>query len=223
MAATVNGDGLQTVPIEPEAELEPERGGLLRQTRTAALMLVVLTALTGVAYPLVVTGIAQVFFNDQANGSLIERDGQVIGSELIGQDFFGQAGYFWGRQSAAGDGYDANLSGGSNLGPTNPALLERIDETVTAIQAAHPEQAGVPIPVDLVTASGSGLDPHVSPAAAEYQVSRIARERGLSVEQVRELVNDHTEGRDLGVLGEKRVNVLTLNLALDETAPMAGQ
>lgn len=221
MAATVNGDAQQAVPIEPDAELEPERGGLLRQARTAALMLVILTVLTGVIYPLVVTGIAQVFFNDQANGSLIERDGQVIGSELIGQDFFGQAGYFWGRQSAAGDGYDANLSSGSNLGPTNPALLERIDETVAAILAAHPEQAGVPIPVDLVTASGSGLDPHISPAAAEYQVARIARERGLSVEQVRELVNEHTEGRDLGVFGEERVNVLKLNLALDETAPLA--
>lgn len=223
MSATVNGDAQQAVPIEPEAELEPERGGLLRQARTAALMLIILTVLTGVIYPLVVTGVAQLFFNDQADGSLIERDGQVIGSELIGQDFFGQAGYFWGRQSAAGDGYDANLSSGSNLGPTNPVLLERIDETVVAIQAAHPEQAGVPIPVDLVTASGSGLDPHISPAAAEYQMARIARERGLSVEQVRELVNDHTDGRALGVLGEERVNVLKLNLALDEAAPLAGQ
>jgi K+-transporting ATPase ATPase C chain len=186
-------------------------------------MLLVLTLLTGVAYPLAVTGIAQLLFNDQANGSLIERDGRVIGSELIGQDFFGQEGYFWGRQSAAGDGYDANLSGGSNLGPTNPALLERIEETVAVIQAAHPEQAGVPIPVDLVTASGSGLDPHISPAAAEYQVARVARERGLSIEQVRELVDEHTEGRDLGVLGEERVNVLLLNLALDGATPVADQ
>jgi K+-transporting ATPase ATPase C chain len=191
--------------------------------RTAGLMIVVMTVLTGIIYPLVVTGISQALFNDQANGSMIERDGQVVGSELIGQDFFGTAGYFWGRPSAAGAGYDANLSSGSNLGPTNPALLERIDETIAELEAAHPERAGQPIPVDLVTASGSGLDPHITPAAAEYQVPRIARERGMSEDQVRELVEDATDGRSLGIFGEEHVNVLTLNLALDEAAPLAGQ
>jgi K+-transporting ATPase ATPase C chain len=191
--------------------------------RTAGLMIVVMTVLTGIIYPLVVTGMSQALFNDQANGSMIERDGQVVGSELIGQDFFGTAGYFWGRPSAAGAGYDANLSSGSNLGPTNPALLERIDETIAELEAAHPERAGQPIPVDLVTASGSGLDPHITPAAAEYQVPRIARERGMSEDQVRELVEDATDGRSLGIFGEEHVNVLTLNLALDEAAPLAGQ
>jgi K+-transporting ATPase ATPase C chain len=185
-------------------------------------MIVVMTVLTGIIYPLVVTGFSQMLFNEQANGSMIERDGQVVGSELIGQDFFGTAGYFWGRQSAAGEGYDANLSSGSNLGPTNPALLERVDETIAALEAAHPERAGQPIPVDLATASGSGLDPHISPAAAEYQVPRIARERGISEDQVRELVEDATDGRFLGILGEEGVNVLKLNLALDEVAPLPG-
>jgi K+-transporting ATPase ATPase C chain len=193
-----------------------------RVLRTAGLMILVMTVLTGIIYPLVVTGISQVLFNDQANGSMIERDGQVVGSELIGQDFFGTAGYFWGRPSAAGAGYDANLSSGSNLGPTNPALLERIDETIAALEAAHPERAGQPIPVDLVTASGSGLDPHISPAAAEYQVPRIARERGISEDQVRELVDDATDGRFLGILGEEGVNVLEINMALDEVAPLPG-
>lgn len=193
---------------------------ILRTLRTAGLMLLVLTLLTGLIYPLVVTGLAQVFFNEQANGSMLERDGQTIGSELIGQDFFGQTGYFWGRPSAAGAGYDANLSSGSNLGPTNQVLLDRIDETLAALQAAHPERAGQQVPVDLVTASGSGLDPHISPAAAEYQVPRIARERGISEDVVRDLVKDHTDGRSLGIFGEKTVNVLKLNLALDEAAPL---
>jgi K+-transporting ATPase ATPase C chain len=208
-------------PGTGSAEVVMAEPSIARTLRTAVLLLVIMTVLTGVAYPLVVTGIAQVAFNDKANGSLIERDGVVIGSELIGQNFFGSAGYFWGRPSAAGEGYDANLSSGSNLGPTNPALFERIDETIAALRAAHPERGDASIPVDLVTASASGLDPHISPAAAEYQVARIARERGISEAQVRELVDDATEGRSLGVFGEAGVNVLKLNLKLDEVAPLA--
>jgi K+-transporting ATPase ATPase C chain len=206
-----------------EVDVEPLRGSLLRQMRIGFTILIVFTLLTGVIYPLVITGIAQVVFNDKANGSMIERDGQTVGSELVGQDFFGQVGYFWGRPSAGVDGYNGGVSSGSNLGPTNPVLIDRINESVAAIQAAHPERAGQPIPVDLVTASGSGLDPHISPASAEYQVPRIARERGISEEQVRDLVDEYTDGRTLGVLGEPRVNVLQLNLALDELAPLAGR
>jgi potassium-transporting ATPase KdpC subunit len=191
-----------------------------QQLRPALVSLLVLTLVTGVIYPLVVTGIAQVAFPAQANGSLLVEDGQVRGSALIGQPF-DDPRYFWGRLSATGvhpynafNGDALAGSSGSNLGPLNPALAEAVQARVDALQAADP-QAAPPYPADLVTASGSGLDPHISPAAAAYQVRRVAQARGLSEEQVRQLISQHTEGRDLGILGEPRVNVLRLNLALD--------
>jgi len=181
-----------------------------------------LTLITGVIYPLLVTGLAQVIFPHQANGSLILRDGRAVGSELIGQSF-DDPRYFWGRLSATGafayNAFNAETltgSSGSNYGPLNPALLEAAQARVDALRAADPGN-GAPIPVDLVTASGSGLDPHISVAAALYQLPRVARERGLSEDRVRQLVDENTEGRQLGFLGEPRVNVLELNLALDET------
>jgi K+-transporting ATPase ATPase C chain len=182
--------------------------------RPALMSLIILTLVTGVAYPLLVTGIAQVVFPIQANGSLIVRDGKVVGSALIGQRF-DDPRYFWGRPSSTNPfGYNAAASSGSNLSPTNPALVNAVQGRVEALHAADPGNTA-PVPVDLVTASASGLDPHISPAAALYQVPRVARERKLSPDAVRALVDRHTEGRQLGFLGEPRVNVLALNLALD--------
>jgi K+-transporting ATPase ATPase C chain len=189
----------------------------MKNLLTAVLMTIVTTILFGLVYPLMVTGIAQLVFPDRANGQLIRRgDGIVIGSRIIGQPFSGP-GYFHSRLSAAGAaGYDAGASSGSNLGPTNQKLIDRVKADVAKLQAENP---GKHVPIDLVTTSASGLDPHISPAAAEFQVHRVARERGLSENEVNVLVARHTEGRTLGILGEPRVNVLTLNLELDERKP----
>lgn len=184
---------------------------MLRQLRYALGFLFLLAVLTGVIYPLAVTGVAQVFFRHQANGSLINDNGQVIGSELIGQPF-SDPRYFWGRPSATD--YDAAASSGSNQAPTNPALLAAVQERIETLKAVDPDNQE-PVPVDLVTASASGLDPDISVAAARYQVPRVARYRGLSEEAVSALVDRFTAGRQLGILGEPRVNVLDLNLALD--------
>jgi K+-transporting ATPase ATPase C chain len=188
---------------------------MLSQLRPAMVCLVFFTLLTGLAYPLVMTGLAQAVFPYKANGSLLERGGRVVGSEIIGQPF-DDPRYFWGRPSATDPfPYNAAASAGSNLGPTNPALEAAVKARMAALRAADPGNTQ-PIPVDLVTASASGLDPHISVAAALYQVPRVARARGLSEEQVRALVGQFTEGRQYGLLGEPRVNVLKLNLALDE-------
>ena len=182
--------------------------------RPAFMMLLILTVLTGLVYPLAITGLAQLIFAEQANGSLIVRDGRVIGSKLIGQ-YFDKPEYFWSRPSATSPfPYNAAASGGSNLGPTNPALLDAVKARVAALRAVDPGNDS-PVPVDLVTASGSGLDPHISPAAALYQVKRVARARGLDESTVQALVAQQTEGRQFGLLGEPRVNVLQLNLSLD--------
>jgi potassium-transporting ATPase KdpC subunit len=187
---------------------------MLKEFRPALVMLVMLTVLTGVAYPLIVTGVGQAFFSHQANGSLIEREGKPVASRLIGQAFT-QPKYFWGRPSATSPyPYNASASSGSNQGPLNPALTDAVKARIQALRDADPS-APAAVPVDLVTASGSGLDPHISPAAAEYQVNRVAKARNLSAEQVRRLVADHTEGRQLGFFGEPRVNVVELNFALD--------
>lgn len=184
---------------------------------TAILMTMVTTVLLGLIYPLVVTGIAQVIFPDKANGQLLVKDGQMIGSRIIGQPF-SSPGYFRSRPSAAGAvGYDAGASSGSNLGPTNKKLLERVKADVEKLQAENP---GQPIPIDLVTTSASGLDPHISPAAAEFQIPRVAKEREMSEAEVRQLVQAHTQHRPFGLLGEPGVNVLELNLALDVRSPM---
>jgi potassium-transporting ATPase KdpC subunit len=185
------------------------------QLRAALVLFGLLTVLTGVVYPALVTLVAQGVFPYQANGSVLERDGRATGSALIGQPF-DDPRYFWGRPSATSEvPYNAASSTGSNLGPTNPDFLEAVRKRVETVRDAHPDQADRPIPVELVTASASGLDPHISPAAAEYQVARVAGARGLSPDNVRRLVAAHTEGRTLGILGEPRVNVLQLNLALD--------
>ncbi|MDQ3687593.1 MAG: potassium-transporting ATPase subunit KdpC [Acidobacteriota bacterium] len=193
---------------------------MIKNLLTATLMTLVTTVLLGLIYPLAVTGLAQVIFPAQANGSLIERDGVVVGSSLIGQPF-STPGYFRSRPSAAGaNGYNADAPGntytgssGSNLGPTNQKLIDRVKVDVEKAQAENP---GIPVPVDLVTTSASGLDPHISPAAAEFQIPRVARERGQSEDAIRQLVRAHTAGRQLGFLGEPTVNVLELNLELND-------
>jgi potassium-transporting ATPase KdpC subunit len=186
------------------------------QIRPALMLLLIFTILTGLIYPLVVTGIAQLVFPKQANGSLITRNGQTVGSALIGQPF-DDPQYFWGRLSATGPyPYNAAASSGSNYGPTNPALLEAVKARIAALKAADPGNSQL-IPIDLVTASGSGLDPNISIAAALYQLPRVAKARGMTTAAVRTLVDKYTQGRQLGFLGEPRVNVLELNLALDGT------
>lgn len=180
----------------------------------SVLMTIVTTILVGIIYPLVVTGLAQLIFPAKANGQLIARDGNIIGSRIIGQPFNGPT-YFHSRPSAAGTGYDAANSGGTNLGPTNKVLITRVEQDAAALHAENPN---APVPVDLVTTSASGLDPEISIAAAEFQLPRIARERNLSLDRVMQLIASHTEGRQLGFLGEPRVNVLELNLALDQLA-----
>ena len=184
------------------------------QLRPALVALVLLTLITGLLYPLVVTGVAQVLFPRQANGSLMLIDGKPVGSSLIGQPFDAPK-YFWGRPSSTSPSpYSAAASSGSNLGPTNDALIKAVQVRIDALKTADPDNP-LPLPVDLVTASGSGLDPNISPASADYQVRRVARVRGVEEAMVRQLVSQYTEGRQLGILGEPRVNVLALNLALD--------
>ena len=196
---------------------------MLSELRRAVTMLIAMTLITGVAYPLLVTVVGQAVFHGKATGSMIVRDGKVVGSELIGQPF-ADPKHFWGRASATSPyPYNASSSSGSNLGPSNPALADAVSGRVKALRNASPGSVSsddiAPVPVDLVTASASGLDPHISPAAAEYQVDRVAKARGLDPEKVRALVAEQTEGRQLGFLGELRVNVLRLNLALDAEKP----
>jgi len=186
---------------------------------TSIWMTIATTILFGLVYPLIVTGLAQVLFPKQANGQLIEKNGTVVGSALIGQGF-SSPGYFHSRPSAAGNGWDAANSAGSNLGPTNQKLLDRVKSDLATAQADNP---GRPVPIDLVTTSASGFDPHITPASTEFQLPRVAKARGLTVDQLRALVTKHTEGRQLGVLGEPRVNVLELNLDLDQQFPMSKQ
>jgi potassium-transporting ATPase KdpC subunit len=187
---------------------------MTQQLKSALLMLVFFTFLTGIAYPLLVTFGAQMLFSNQANGSLIVNKEHIAGSELIGQPF-SRPDYFWGRPSSTSPNpYNAGASSGSNLGPSNPNLVEAVKARIAALQAIDPENKA-PVPIDLITASASGLDPHISPAAAEYQVNRIAKVRKIDPDKLRELAQSHTEGRQWGLLGEPRVNVLKLNLALD--------
>lgn len=188
---------------------------MLQSLRPALVLFVILTIITGVAYPLATTGIGQLLLPKEASGSLIEKDGKVIGSTLIGQNFT-EPQYFWGRPSATGPyPNNAGASSGSNLGPLNPALADAVKARVETLKAADPDNR-LPVPIDLVTTSASGLDPHISPAAALYQVSRVAKARGLSAENVEKLVGENTENRQWGILGEPRVNVLLLNIALDK-------
>lgn len=200
---------------------------ILRQARTAFLMLILMTVITGLIYPGVITGVAQIVFPDQADGSFIERDGETVGSSLLGQSFVDAGtnltlpGYFRGRPSAATITENGTIiSGGSNYGPTNSALTDRVAADVASIREENALPADAAIPVDLVTASGSGVDPDISPASAELQVARVAQQRGVSEDRVRDLIDDHTSGRVLWFLGEPRVNVLELNLDLDELEPM---
>ena len=190
----------------------------MKNLLAATRMTIVTTFLLGLIYPIAVTGIAQLAFSDQANGQLIRRpDGVIVGSRIIGQPFAGP-GYFHPRPSAAGAvGYDAGASSGSNLGPTNQQLVDRVRADVAKLQQENP---GIPVPIDLVTTSASGLDPHISPAAAEFQVPRVARERGLNETELRQIISSHTEGRTFGLLGDPRVNVLELNLELDTRNPV---
>jgi potassium-transporting ATPase KdpC subunit len=185
--------------------------------KIAILMTLATTVLLGIIYPLVVTGLAQVMFHDKANGQLIRRHGEIVGSRIIGQAF-AAPGYLHSRPSAAGNGYDAANSGGTNLAPTNQKLIDRVNADVARLQAENPAQ---PVPIDLVTTSASGLDPDITPAAADFQVPRLAHERGLGEDQVRQIIAHHTYGRQLGFLGEPRVNVLEVNLALDDVSPLA--
>jgi len=188
---------------------------MLKELKPAFLIFLALTVITGVIYPGVVTGLAQLAFNSQANGSIVEREGKAVGSDLLGQAFSSPQ-YFWSRPSATGPmPYNGAVSSGSNQGPINPALEAAVKDRIAALRSADPGNRK-PVPVDLVTASGSGLDPQISPAAAEFQVERVARARGMEATQVRMLVAAATEGRTFGILGEPRVNVLQLNLALDE-------
>jgi K+-transporting ATPase ATPase C chain len=193
---------------------------ITKQIFPAIMLTIVLTVIIGIGYPLAVTGISHLLFKEKAQGSLIIKDNKVIGSRLIGQSFSG-AGYFHSRPSAAGNGYDGTSSSGTNLGPTSAKLLE--EKIKPAVEVLKEENPNKPVPVDLVTSSGSGLDPHITPAAAEFQVPRISRERGISEEQARTLVRKHTEVRQLGILGEPRVNVLELNLDLDSSHPLSKQ
>ena len=188
---------------------------LFKHIYPAVALTIVLTVLVGLIYPFVMTGLSELFFKEKARGSLIEREGKVIGSRLIGQPFNGES-YFHSRPSAAGSGYDATASGGTNLGPTSKPLLE--EQVKSRVKPLHAENPNREIPIDLITSSGSGLDPHISPAAADFQIPRVARERRMSEDKVKQLIREHTEGRQFGVLGEPRVNVLELNLALDEVS-----
>jgi K+-transporting ATPase ATPase C chain len=192
---------------------------VLKHLYPAIAMTVVLTVLTGLLYPYAITGLAQVLFKEKAQGSLIMRGDKVIGSRLIGQPFNGP-GYFHSRPSAAGNGYDGTSSGGTNLGPTSKKLIDQLVKP--AAEQGHAENPNTLVPVDLITSSSSGLDPHITPAAAEFQVVRVARERKLGEEEIRRLIREHSEGRQLGILGEPCVNVLELNLALDSAHPNPG-